>query len=160
MTPLAVIRADSVNFPLFLHVLGAMVMVGLLLAVASAILIGWRRTDDSARGLTRAGLWTLLVGVIPAWILMRTGAGWTESREFPTKAARDAVEDQAWLGIGFLTADAGAILILLSAILAIVGLVRLRSGRGTALGRAVGIVATVLVAAYVVAVWAMTTKPG
>jgi hypothetical protein len=159
----AAIRPDSWNFPLFLHVLGAMVLVGLLLATASAILIGWRRSDpEAAVGLTRAGLWILIVGVVPAYIVMRIGAQWTESREFGNlpKAAKDAVEDTTWLGTGYITADAGAILILVSVVLAIFGLRRLRAGAGTNLGRAVGIIATLLVAAYVVAVWAMTTKPG
>jgi hypothetical protein len=158
----AAIRPDSVNFPLFLHVFGAMVLVGLLLATAAAILIGWRRTDPEATvGLTRAGLWILLVGVVPSYIVMRVGAQWTESREFGDlpKPAKDAIENTTWLGTGYITADAGAILILVSIVLAIFGLRRLRSGSGTNLGRAVAIIATLLVAAYVVAVWAMTTKP-
>jgi hypothetical protein len=161
MTTLAAIRPDDVNFPLFLHVLGAMLLVGLLLAVASAILIGWRRDPEDAVGLTRMGLWTLILGVFPSYVLMRIGAQWTESQEFGDLegAAKEAVEDSAWLGIGYLTADIGALLILISIVLAIIGLLRTKRGGGVGLGRAVGIISTLLLAAYIVAVWAMTTKP-
>jgi hypothetical protein len=161
MTTLAAIRPDDVNFPLFLHVLGAMLLVGLLLAVASAILIGWRRDPEDAVGLTRMGLWTLILGVFPSYVLMRIGAQWTESQEFGDLegAAKEAVEDSWWIGIGYITADIGALLILISIVLAIIGLLRTKRGGGVGLGRAVGIISTLLLAAYIVAVWAMTTKP-
>jgi hypothetical protein len=158
----AAIRADSVNFPLFLHVLGAMLLIGLLLAVVCAILVGWRRDDPAAAvGLTRMGLWTLVLGVMPAYLMMRIGAQWTESEEFGDLegTAKEAVEDSTWLGIGYITADLGALLILISIVLSIIGLRRTRRGGGTGLGRAVGIISALLLAAYVVAVWAMTTKP-
>ena len=154
MSWLGAIRADSVNFPLFLHVLGAMLLVGTLLGVGLAIAIDWRRQDGTT-GLTRLGLRTLLLGVVPAYVLMRIGAQWTESRE----NLPEPVVDSTWLGIGYITADAGAVLILLSVILAAIGLRRLRDGRGGGLARAVGVISILLLAAYVVAVWAMTTKP-
>ena len=161
MNMLAAIRPDDVNFPLFLHVLGAMLLVGVLLTVASAIMIGWRRDPEDAVGLTRMGLWTVILGVFPSYLLMRIGAQWTESQEFGDLegAAKDAVEDSAWLGIGYMTADIGALLILISIVLAIIGLRRTKRGGGIGLGRAVGIISTLLLAAYIVAVWAMTTKP-
>ena len=162
MTTLAAIRADEINFPLFLHVLGAMLLVGLLLCVVSAIVIGWRRDDPAASvGLTRMGLWTLILGVLPAYVLMRVGAQWTESEEFGELegAAKEAVEDSWWIGIGYITADIGALLILISIVLAVIGLRRTRRGGGLGLGRAVGIISALLLAAYIVAVWAMTTKP-
>jgi hypothetical protein len=156
MSALAVVRADEVNFPLFLHVLGAMLLVGMLLAVVSAIAVGWRRSDPlESAALTRFGLRTLLFGVVPAYIVMRVGAQWTEAEE----DLPEAVEDSAWLGIGYVTADIGALLILVSIVLAIVGLLRLRTGKGIAFGRAIGVIAALLLAAYVVAVWAMTVKP-
>ena len=153
---LAAIRPDDVNFPLFLHVLGAMLLLGTLLAVSTAILAGWRRADATeARWLTRFGLRTLLLGVLPSYIVMRVGAQWTES-------AQDLPEDfePAWLGIGYITADAGALLILVSIVLSALGLRGLRrEGGGTGLGLAVGVIATLLLAAYLVAVWAMSAKP-
>ena len=149
-------RPDDVNVPLTLHVLGAGLLVGTLIAVATAILIGWRTTaEGDAVGLTRFGLRTLLLGVFPAYLLMRIGAQWTEAAE----DLPDIVEDSAWIGIGYITADAGALLILISMILSGIGLRKLRSGGGLGLGRAVGVISLILIAAYVVAVWAMAGKP-
>jgi hypothetical protein len=162
MTALLAIRADEVNFPLFLHVLGAMLLMGTLLAVATAILLGWRRTDpDRSVALTRFGLWTVIAGVFPSYVLMRIGAQWVEVEEFGDLegTAKEAIEDSTWIGIGYITADLGALLTIISIVLAIIGLRRTRSGGGTGLGRAVGIISVLLLAAYVVAVWAMTTKP-
>ena len=150
---LAAIRPDEVNLPLFLHVLGAMLLVGTLLAVAAATVIGWRRSDDSA-GLTRFSLLTLLAGVVPSYVLMRIGAQWVEAeQDYPEDF------DPAWLGIGYITADAGALLIIVAIGLSTFGLVRLRQGSGIRLGRAVGVISILLLAAFLVAVWAMTAKP-
>ena len=151
---LAAIRAGGVNFPLFLHVFGAMLLVGTLFAVAMATVLAWRRPDDAV-GLTRFSLRTLLMGVLPAYILMRIGAQWTESKEnFPDDF------DPTWLGIGYITADAGALLVLISLILGAVGLRKLRNASGgVGFGRAVGVICILLLAAYIVAVWAMTAKP-
>ena len=142
------------SFPLFLHVLGAMLLVGTLLTVAIAILLSWRGRWASP-GLTRFGLLALPIGVVPAYVLMRIGAQWTESRE----KLPDEVEDSTWLGIGYLTADIGGALILIAVIVALFGLRKLKTGGGTGLARASGIISMVLLAAYVVAVWAMSTKP-
>ena len=153
MSIVAAIRPDDVNLPLFLHVLGAMLLVGTLFAVATAIVLGWRREGDSL-GLTRFGLRTLLLGVFPAYGLMRIGAQWTE-------AASDYPDDfePAWIGIGYITADLGALLTIVSIILSGIGLARLRKGGGLGLGRAVGIISILMLVAYIVAVWAMTAKP-
>ena len=162
MSALLAIRADEVNLPLFLHVLGAMALVGTLLAVAVAMLLGWRRTEpERSVALTRFGLWTIIAGAVPSYIVMRVGAQWTEAEQFGDLegTAKEAVEDSTWLGIGYITAELGLLLLLVSLILAIIGLRRTRRGGGTGLGRAVGIIATLLLAAYVVAVWAMTVKP-
>jgi hypothetical protein len=151
------LRPREVDFPLFLHVLGAMLLVGTLLAVATAIVAGRQRADQvDEAALTRFGLWTLLLGVLPSFVLMRLAAVWTESRaDLP-----EEVEDATWLDIGYLTADGGEVLVLVAAALSIVGLRRMRRGVGGAgLGRAVGIIAVLLLAAYVVAVWAMSAKP-
>jgi hypothetical protein len=150
---LAAIRPDSVNLPLFLHVLGAMLLVGSLAAVAATILVGWR-ASDSAVALTRFALRAIPYGVLPAYVLMRVGAQWTEvEQDYPDDF------EAAWLDVGYITADAGALLIVVSLILAGIGLRKLRGGGGLGLGRAVGIISLILLAAYVVAVWAMTAKP-
>ncbi len=153
MSVLAAIRPDDVNFPLFLHVFGAMLLVGTLLAVGLATVLAWKRPDDAA-GLTRFSLRTLLMGVLPAYVLMRIGAQWTE-------AAADYPDDfePAWIGVGYITADIGALLVLVSIVLSVLGLRKLRSGSGLGFGRAVGIISILLLAAYIVAIWAMTAKP-
>jgi hypothetical protein len=154
MSVIGAIRGGGVNFPLFLHVLGAMLLVGTLFAVAMALALSWRRQWTTA-GLTRFGLRMLPVGVVPAYVLMRIGAQWTESRENLPKP----VVDSAWLGIGYITADGGAVLILVSLVLAVLGLRKLRSGGGSRLAGAAGILSSLLVAVYLVTVWAMSTKP-
>lgn len=149
-------RPNDVNVPLFLHVLGAMLLVGTLLVVAVALLVRRRDQADTA-ALTRFGLRTLLIGVVPSYILMRVGAQWTESAE----DLPDIVEESAWIGIGYITADAGILLLVISIVLAVIGLRRLRrpEGGGTGAARAVGAISTLLLVAYLVAVWAMSAKP-
>lgn len=150
---LAAIRPDSVNLPLFLHVLGAMLLVGTLFAIALATLIGWRRPGVAAE-LTRFSLRTLFIGVLPSYILMRVGAQWTEAKvDYPEGFEPD------WLTIGYVTADAGALLIIISGTLSGIGLRKLQRGSGVGFGRAVGVISIVLLVAYLVAVWAMTAKP-
>lgn len=146
---LAAIRPDSVNLPLFLHVLGAMLLVGCLFTVAFATVLG-RRSPDRAAGMARFGLKTLLLGVLPSYIVMRIGAQWVE-------AEQDYPDDfeATWIDIGYITADIGALLILISAILAGIGL---RRGN-VRLARIVGVVSVLLLAAFLLAVWAMTAKP-
>ena len=149
-------RPNDVNVPLFLHVLGAMLLVGTLLVVAVALLVRRRDQADTV-ALTRFGLRTLLIGVVPSYILMRVGAQWTESAE----DLPDIVEESAWIGIGYITADAGILLIVISIVLAVIGLRRLSrpEGAGTGAARAVGAISTLLLVAYLVAVWAMSAKP-
>ena len=150
---LAAIRPDSVNFPLFLHVLGAMLLVGALFAVGLATVLGWRR-QEHALGLTRFGLRTLLLGVFPAYVVMRVGGQWTEAEaDYPESY------EPAWIGIGYITADVGALLILISIVLSAIGLRKTRAGGGVRFGRIVGVSSLLLLAAYLVAVWAMTAKP-
>ena len=153
MSLVAAIRDGSVNLPLFLHVLGAMLLVGTLATAALALMLGWR-SADGAVGLTRFGLRAIPWGVLPAYVLMRVGAQWTEAeQDFPDDFSA------AWIDVGYITADIGALLVIVSLILAGIGLRKLRGGGGLGLGRAVGIISLLLLVAYVVAVWAMTAKP-
>ena len=151
MSVLALVRPDSWNFPLFVHVLGAMILVGGLLAGAASL--GFARGE--ARFL-RLGYWSLLAVSLPGWLIMRAGAEWIASREGWTKKG---VPTPTWLDIGSLIADAGGLILLVSLIVGGVGVRRLRSGAGTGLLRATLILSVVLLAAYVVAVWAMAGKP-
>ena len=150
MSVLASIRPDDWNFPLFLHVLGAMILVGATLTAGSAL--AFARGD--ARML-RLGYWSLLAVGLPGWVLMYLGAQWIYSKE----GLDEAPIDSAWTAIGFVVAEAGGLLFLISLILGGVGVYRLRSGKGTGLLKATTVISLVLLVAYVVAVWAMSAKP-
>lgn len=153
---LAAIRPDEVNFPLFLHVLGAMLLVGVLATAVIALTMGSRAQEDGTQRLTRFALRTILLAGIPAWLVMRIGAQWTEAQE----DLPDAVTDDAWIGIGYIVGDAGGLFIIVSSVLAWVGLRKLARGEGGGgQARAVAIISVVFLVAYVVAVWAMTAKP-
>jgi hypothetical protein len=149
----ATIRPDSWNFPLLIHVFGAMLLVGGLVTGGSALVVGWRNT--SAR-LLRVGYFSLLAVALPGYVIMRIGAEWIYNKE-----GWDEVADEpAWLGIGYITADGGAVLLLIALILGGIGVRRLRAGGGAGLLKASTVLALVALAAYVVAVWAMSGKPG
>ena len=152
MSVVALIRPDSWNVPLFLHVLGAMVLVGGLLAGAATL--GYARGE--ARFL-KLGYWTLLAVSLPGWVLMRVGAGWISSKE-----GWDDLPDElvpTWLAIGFFVADLGGLILLASLIVGGVGVYRLRQGKGSGLLRTTMVLSLVLLAAYLVAAWAMAGKP-
>ena len=145
---LAAIRPDDVNVALLVHVLGAMVLVGGLLTAATAGLVGWRDDTDV---LARLAYRTLLFVAFPAYVVMRLAAEWVYAEE-----NLDAVaDDPAWIGIGYITADLGGLLLLVALVLGGIGL---RRDRGRLLKAAV-VIATLLVAVYVIAVWAMGAKP-
>ena len=150
---LAAVRPDSWNFPLFVHVLGAMILVGGLLAGASTLLF--------ARGDTRflrLGYWTLLAVALPGYVMMRIGAQWIYSKEGWDDLPA-GVDDPTWIGIGFIVADAGALLVLIALILGGIGVRRLRNGGGAGLLKAAMVIAWIVLAAALVAVWAMAGKP-
>ena len=88
---------------------------------------------------------------------MRIGAEWIYSKE----NWDDVDEEPAWLGIGFITAELGGLLLLISIILTGIGMRRLRraDAEKSVLVQIGGVIVTLLLLAYVVAVWAMTAKP-
>jgi hypothetical protein len=152
MSVLASVRPDSWNFPLFLHVLGAMILVGGLVAGASSL--AFARGENR---LLRLGYWSLLAISLPGWILMRIGAQWIYSKE-----GWDDVPDKlipTWLGIGYLLADAGGLVLLIALVVGGIGMYRMRAGKGSGLLKVTLVLALVVLAAYVVAVWAMAGKP-
>jgi hypothetical protein len=151
MTVLASIRPDDVNVALLVHVVGAMAMVGGLLTAAAAAAVGWR---DETATLLKLSTKTLLFVALPAYILMRIGAEWTFVEE-----NLDEAPSLTWVDIGYITADLGALLLVIGLILGGIGLRRTRSGGGIGLLKTSGVIAAVLVVAYIVAVWAMGAKP-
>ena len=149
---LAAHRPTDWNFPLFVHVLGAMILVGGLLAGAS--LITYARGD--ARFL-RLGYWTLLFVALPGYIVMRVGAMWIYSKEGWDDLPDDAVP--SWIDIGFIIADLGALLTVIALVVGGIGVRRLRDGKGEGLLKAAMVIAWLVLAAALVAVWAMSGKP-
>ena len=109
---LAILQQGDGNLPLFLHVLGATVLFGATAAVAITGFAGRGRGDYEPL-LARIALRTFLFGVVPAWIRMRVGAQWIVGKEFPD-------EDKApgWVDVGFLVSEPGAILLIVTGILA------------------------------------------
>ena len=81
---------------------------------------------------------------------MRVGAEWLYSKEFG-----DTEDDPAWIGIGYIIADIGVLVFLVT--LALAGIASRRNSSG--LGRASGLVGALLLVGLVVAVWAMGGKP-
>jgi uncharacterized membrane protein YhaH (DUF805 family) len=150
---LAAARPDSWDLPLFVHVFGAMILVGGLLTGASTL--AFARGDVRA---LRLGYWSLLAVALPGYIVMRIGAQWVYS-ESVYDDLPEGVDDPAWIGIGFIVADAGALLVLIALILGGIGVRRLRDGKGTGLLRAAMVIAWIVLAAALVAVWAMSGKP-
>ena len=142
---LAILRPDSWNFPLFLHVLGAMTLTGST-AAAFVCAVSARRWPWLRGVLAR----TLLLVVFPAWLLMRLAGQWIDSKE-------NIPGDPGWLGVGFLVGDIGFVLLIVAMILGAVG-VR-RPQRSWPVG-AVAIITGVYFVALIVAMVAMTGKPG
>jgi hypothetical protein len=149
---LAAVRPDSWNFPLLLHVLGATVLVGVLAASAVLLIVSLRADDRVAA--VRFAFRTILIGAIPAYLVMRIGAEWIADKENLTDS------EAAWIGIGYSTADGGLLLLIITTVLA--GLAARRARRGgepTALIRWSYGLTLLLIVAYAVALWAMATKP-
>jgi hypothetical protein len=149
----ATVRAGEENFPLFVHVLGATILVGGLLSAATILALA--RGD--ARSL-RLGYWTLLAVSLPGWIIMRVGAQWIYSEQGWDDLPED-FEEPTWLEIGYFAADLGGLILLVSLIVGGIGVYRLRANKGSGLLRATMILSLILLAAYVVAAWAMAGKP-
>jgi hypothetical protein len=129
-----------------------MVLVGGLLAGASALAY--------ARGnvrFLRLGYWSLLAVALPGWVVMRVGAEWIYRKEHWDDVPRSA--EPTWLTIGGITADIGGAIFLVSLVAGGIGVYRLREGKGAGLLKATLALSLLLLAGYVVAIWAMSGKP-
>ncbi|HLM09982.1 MAG TPA: hypothetical protein VK307_09740 [Thermoleophilaceae bacterium] len=142
MSVLAAIRPDDWNIALFVHVAGAMALFGSLVLVATAL----------AGSDLRLGYRALLIGAIPSWIVMRVGAQWIASKEH----VDDIDPAPAWVGIGYGTSEGSFLLLIIATVCAGVAARRVRGGglRTTTL-----VLVGISLVAYVVAIWAMATKP-
>lgn len=152
MSVLAVIRPDSWFFPLFVHIAGSMVLVGALALASISLIASWRSGSAS---LIRLAYMSLFYGALPGYIVFRVGAAWIADKEGLTDS------DLTWIGIGYTVSDLGAVLLIVALVLGGLGVRRINRGERASLISArivTGLVSLVLVA-YLVAVWAMTTKP-
>jgi ABC-type sugar transport system permease subunit len=149
---LAAIRPDDWNFPLLVHVLGAMILFGGLITGASAL--AFARGQDAS---LRLGYWTLLTVALPGWVIMFAGAQWIYSKEGWDE---EGVDEPFWLSLGMGIAFLGAVLLIAGLIVGGIGLYRMRQGKsGAGLLRVTMILAVLIIAAALVAVWAMAGKP-
>lgn len=140
-------RPDAAKFWLFLHILGGMVAVGALALCVVSLIAAWR---SGSPALTRLAWRALIYGAVPGYLVMRVAAQVALDKEGLTDASL------TWIDIGFMVTDAGVLLLIVAGVL-----LGVRRGEGGATIRArvaTGLLSVVLVA-YLVAIWAMTTKP-
>jgi hypothetical protein len=150
--PLLILRPNDWDLPLFVHVLGAMLLVGTLAVALTVLVAAWRaRDEDHGVALRSAAFRTLLVGALPSYVVMRVGAEWIASEQDVDDA------DAAWVDVGYVIADLGLVVLVLATVAAWVA--QRRGAAGGGLGRVATVLIALLIAAYLVAVWAMTTKP-
>ena len=76
-----------------------MLLVGALVLAASALVLARR---DGSAALLRLGYRSLLIGALPAWIVMRGAAEWIADKEGLT-----GDEVPSWVDIGYSIADPG-----------------------------------------------------
>lgn len=148
---LAALRPDDWNLPLLVHVTGAMLLVGFLVAAAA----GFARAagggePGEATVLTRFGFRALLLGALPAWVVMRGGGEWLASTE--------DLAEPTWLSIGYVVSEPGLLVLVAAAVVA--RRAARRTEAGGAPSRAALALTMLLIVAFAVAVWAMTAKPG
>jgi hypothetical protein len=146
-------RTDAAKFWLFLHILGGMVAVGALLLCVLALIGAWR---SGSPALTRLSWRTFLYGAIPGFLLMRIAAQVVLNKE-----GLDSDEiDLTWVNIGFTVTDVGVLFLIIAGILLGVVVRRGESAAGPSVSARVATgLLSILLVAYLVAIWAMTTKP-
>ncbi len=146
-------RPDAAKFWLFVHILGGMAMVGALTLCLVSLVGAWRTGSEA---LTRLGFRALLWGAVPAFVVLRVAAQVVLNKE---GLDNDNV-DLTWINIGFTVTDLGLLLLIIATVLGGLALRRARRVGGPSISARVttGLVSVLLVA-YLIAVWAMTTKP-
>jgi hypothetical protein len=152
---LASIRPDDWELPLFLHVLGAMTLVGALVLVVTSLVAAWRGGTVSA---VRAGYRALLIGAIPSWVVMRFAGEWIADKE----KVNDIDPTPSWVDIGYMVGDTSLLLLVAATVLAGIAARRMATRQeagGSTQVRIAAVLVGILIVADVVAIWAMTTKP-
>lgn len=143
----ATIRPDSWNPALFVHVLAGMVLVGVLVAGAVALLAS--SPHDSAR-LRRFAFRSLLFAGLPAFIAMIVSGEWIADKE-----GLGGEDDPVWFIIGIAVGDLSGLLLAVSLLL--LGIASWKSK--ARLSRIAGALVSLALFLSLVGVWAMTVKP-
>ena len=146
MNVIASFCGPNCDAPLFIHVLGATLLFGSLLAVTTVAYASLRIVEHGPM-LRRVAFVVMLAGVWPSYIVMRVGAQWVLSHEGLDKNTPN------WVGVGFIVSDVGILILLILTLLGWLGLRRPKVGPWFA-----GLAALYLVALGV-AVFAMSAKP-
>ena len=105
---LALIRPDSWFFPLFLHIAGAMVLVGALTLASVYLIASWR---SGSAALIRTAYMSLFYAALPGYIVLRVGAEWIADKEGLTDS------NLTWVGIGYGVSDMGALLLIIALVI-------------------------------------------
>ena len=134
--------------PLFLHVLGATLLIGGISAVVVVAVAALRHPEHAA--LRRITFQTALIVVWPAFIATVAGGHWTLSREH----LADNRPPPGWALVGIAVTDLGVPVVIGLTVFAWLALRRPR------MVRAVAALAALYLGALLVTLWAMTTKPG
>ena len=148
---------SSWNIPLLIHVTGAMILVGGMLAAATALV--------SARGderKLRLGYYSLLFVAFPGLMLTKLGATAINSKYSGQSFFRSAFpsqDDPTWIMIGGTALDMGAGALVAALILGWFGLKKLDTKRGQQMMKLVMLISIGLLAAYILAIWAMGARP-
>ena len=150
---IAVLRPDSWDLPLFLHVFGATALFGTTLT-AAILGIAALRQRELAPLFSRLAFRTTAFGIVPAWLLARAAGQWILDRE---QDQIPGLDDKGWIGVGFAVTDAGLVVIV--ALLVVGYLSARRAGRGR-LTTAFAVLAPIYLAALAIAWFAMSAKPG
>jgi hypothetical protein len=162
----------NIDFPLLVHITGAMILVGGMLGAAAALVLA--RGDERK---LRLGYYSLLFVAFPGLILTKIGATaiWhKESTHSLFGAAFPHSNDPRWVEIGGTALDGGGALLVLALILGWFGIRRMDGAEsdiltkiplvkkmtGETLLKLTMIISVALLVAYVLAIWAMSTKPG
>lgn len=153
MSVLAAIRPDEWELPLFVHVLSALALTGALALAATYLFSAWRSGEAAA---LRLGLRSLLIGVIPSWIVLRGSSEWISDKQ----GFADLDSPPSWIDIGYMVTDMGLLFIIASGVLAWLAVRGTRDGGNSpgSVARAAAVLLGLLVVLNVVAIWAMTTK--
>jgi hypothetical protein len=155
---LATIRPSDWEFPLFLHVLGGMALVGALVLAFTYLVPAWR--GGSAESL-RLGFRSLLYAALPSFLVLRITSEWIADKEGINDLEDEQIPD--WIDIGYITSDAGALFLIVALIVSGVAMRRARTAGaegGSTSVRVTTVLVSILLVAYLIAIWAMTTKPG